>query len=195
MKAFFFKKNLEKQRRSSLRKRKFVNYAGAKNVLLLYECQLSRNSAVRAVTELLRTDNKNVVSYGFVTTKTTEETETYDRHLFGKKQINFYGKPDKNIIEEIEDQEFDYLIDISMNKCLPLLYLAMYSGASMKISSHADCKDVFDFILDTQSILDAQSVQEAQESSQEELQEAPAFDELDLFKKIIFYLKDIQTSD
>ncbi|MDR2840246.1 MAG: hypothetical protein LBV75_03115 [Paludibacter sp.] len=183
MKTFFFKKNLKRVLQQEQRLRKFVNYANAQRILLLYQCGITKNKVVKAIIEQLEADGKIVEAYCYSNAKKTEETESNKVFLIDNKSLNFLGKPNSKVLDKIGEQHYDLLIDLSLTDCYPLLYLALYSRATMKAGTNADNSVIFDFIIDKRSLIN------------NDLPQQQNLNENILFDKIIFYLKNIQTND
>ena len=89
-------------------------------------------------------------------------------------------------INELEDLEFDLLIDLSLHAVLPLQYIAMYAKAFCKAGIPKNDLPIYDFVIDVDALPDIQEGVEPEESP---------IDENYLYDQIIFYLKSIQTND
>lgn len=183
-KKYLFYTIADKQLKTIKRERKFVNYNNAKTILLLFESDLlEENSAIKKVIKILKKDNKKVVSIGFINKKEVTTPVLPEFKLLTKQDINFFEKPNSAIISELQNNEFDLLIDFNSHSNLTIEYLNLYAKAFCKIGFRRDKLDIYDFIMELEKI----NINEDGSSKQ--------LDELDLFNQIIFYLKSIQSND
>lgn len=184
---YLFRKNGRKYLTTTSRERRFVNYDKARTILLLFESDFSeRNPVIRKIIYSLQQDGKKVSAWGYVNKKEVTTSILPDFRILHHKQTDFFQKPLISYVNELEGQEFDLLIDLSIKPLLPLIYIAMYARAFCKISIHKIDLPVYDFVLDIDSHV---ILPETPES------DATPVDETYLFDQIIFYLKSIQTTD
>ncbi len=198
LKRYFFNKTLKKQLSESLNTKAFIPYNKAKSVLILFESDLNEeNNHIKNMIKQLTDDGKKVVAWGFISAKAVKSIITPDFMLFNKNSFNWYGKPNPELIEQIEAQSFDLLIDLSYNRICQLLYVGLFSKAHFKIGSNQSDIQLFDFTINTDlfvnNLIEEIGVSENEEAKNEELikQELSEF----LFEQIIFYLKKIETKD
>ena len=183
MQRFFLNRTIKKYIRKSNRKKQFVSFSKAKNILLLYECEVSSSQTIQEIVSQLSTLGKTVFSVGFVKDGYTESESTNPVKLICKKDINFLKMPKSSILEELTNSRFDLLLDLTASENISMLYIALFANATMKASSHTYYSGIFDFILDTEKL--------AGEKKAEDFKNFERF----LFEKLTFYLKTIQTSD
>ncbi len=180
--SFVFRKVAKKYLKKNQRKSGFVNYAKARNIILLFDYADGSVELINRIVKSLKEDQKQVVAYGFLSGKEMHVANNPDIVLLNKKNIGLWKKPEKSILEKLKNNHYDILIDLSLNQSLPLLYLALYAEASLKISSKMADVPLFDFILD---------IHRQREQGQMSGDALRQF----LFEEIIFYLKSIQTND
>lgn len=169
---------------NTARKHKFVNYSKAKKIFILFESDLSeKNEMVHSIIKSLKKDGKKVVAWGYVQKKIVETAIMPDFRILNQKQTDFYGKPSNSYINELLNQEFDLLIDLTVKENIPLQYLLIYAIANCKTGGKKNDLKMYDFVIDLDSL------RQHQESTD------PTIDELYLYNQIIFYLKSIQTND
>jgi len=179
-----FRKYAQKYLSTTSREHRFVNYDKAKTVFLLFESDSSEeNRNVSDIILSLQKDGKKVVAWGYIAKNHTTTPILPEFRILNKKQTDYFQKPYHAVIKELQEMEFDLLIDLSINPVLPLQYLALYANAFCKTAMKNTALPIYDFILDVDHI---QPSTEPPEN---------AFDELYLYNKIIFYLKSIQTND
>jgi len=179
MKTILFNHRAKKHLKTHPRKRRFVNYEKSKSILLLFESDEKGDEQIKNIVQTLKNDKKNVVALGFSTAKLLVESDLPEIKLFSKKNTDFFQKPEKTIFNELKSTEFDLLIDLSAHRLIPLMYISLLCDASMKISTKINDTQLFDFILNVEKLLG----------------EKNAMNEQNLFNEIIFYLKNIQTTD
>ena len=55
--------------------------------------------------------------------------------VFTKKELNWYFRPKQPVIEEFINNDFDILIDLSLNEIFPLRWISTLSKAKFKVGS------------------------------------------------------------
>lgn len=184
IKEFIFN-NIAKKRLTTIkRNRKFVNYNDAKSIFILFESDFSeKNQTIRNIIRALQQDNKKVTAWGYINKKEVNTAILPDFRILHHKQTNFFLKPDSTHLTELENIEFDLLIDLSLNQNLTLQYISLYANALCKVGVRNLEPQIYDFIIDIENL------RNTADSDEETI------DETYLFKQIIFYLKSIQSND
>ena len=184
---YLFKKRAQKYLSLTPREHHFVNYKKAKTILLLFESDYSeKNLSVRRIINQMRLDGKKVSAWGFIDKKEVDTAILPDFRILHHKQTDFFHKPLISYLNELQYNEFDLLIDLSVTPIIPLEYLALYALASFKTGIRKTEVPMYDFVLDVKNL--------QTETESEEQFENPV-DETYLYNQIIFYLKSIQTTD
>ncbi len=166
------------------REHRFVNYDKAKTVLLLFESDFNeKNPVIRKIIQSLQQDGKKVSAWGFIDKKEVTSAILPDFKILHHQHTDFFHKPHTEFFRELEDLQFDLMIDLSLHLHFPLEYLALYANAFCKTGLRKTDLPIYDFMLDFESL---KSIEQDEENS---------FDEIYLFEQIIFYLKSIQTID
>ena len=187
IRTFFFQITAKKHLSSTYRERRFVSYDKAKTVLILFESDYSeKNLNIRKMIYQLQQDGKKVSAWGYIDKKEVITSILPDFRILHYKQTDFFQKPMISYINELDDQTFDLLIDLTLKPLLPLQFVAVYAKAACKIGIHKSELPIYDFVLDVESL--TVPIEDT------EFFESPV-DENYLFEKIIFYLKSIQTTD
>lgn len=170
-----------------VRNKMFVSYDKIQRILLLYESDLmEKNQEINQIANQLRQDKKRVTTYGFVSKNEILTPILPNACIFGKKQINCFGKPIE-IINGLSEAEFDVIIDLTINECLPLQYILLYANASCKIGMQHNAHHLLDFV-----------IQYPTTTTTNEETEGNTADELtpqQLYEQIGFYLKCIRSND
>lgn len=121
------------------RKRTVSNLETAKSVALLFDAENPENyELVKKYIKYLREGKKRVHAIGFFNTKHLPQTEyaKLDYDFFSRKELNWWGKPTVRFIDNFVNEEFDILINFSLDDSFPLKYIAALSKAKMKIGKH-----------------------------------------------------------
>ena len=183
MQRFFLHRAIKKYIRTSNRRKQFVSFSKAKNILLLYECEEAKTQTIQEIIFQLSALGKDVFSICFIKNGHSNEENTNQVRFIDKKDVNFLKMPKNNILEELTGRRFDLLLDLTASENISLLYIALFANATMKASSHTYYSGIFDFILDTEKL--------AVEKKTEDFKNFERF----VFEKLTFYLKTIRTSD
>lgn len=184
---YLFQKRAQKLLNENHRVRRFVNYEKAKTVLLLFESDfLERNLNVRNIILQLQHDGKKVSAWGYTNRKEVSSSILPEFRILHYKQTDLFQRPKNSFLNELKNQEFDLLIDLSLRPLIALEYIALYANASLKTGVRKTNLPIFDFLLNMESIKAPTPNAEAIENP---------VDEIYLFNQIIFYLKSIQTTD
>jgi len=182
--TFLFNKRAQQYIRSTEREQRFVSYDKAKTVLLLFESDYSeKNPIIRKIIQSLQQDGKKVSAWGFIDKKEITSAILPDFKILHHQQTDFFHKPEPTFFRELENLQFDLMIDLSLQLQLPLEYLALHANAYCKTGLRKTAFPIYDFMINMDSL-----------NSTEELIEHP-IDEIYLYDQIIFYLKSIQTTD
>jgi len=185
---FLFQYRAKKYLNETHRDRRFVSYNKAKTVLLLFESEfMEKNPAIRKMIYQMQQDGKKVSAWGYIDKKEVTTSILPDFRILHHKQTDFFQKPLISYINELEELEFDLLIDLSIRSIIPLQYIAMYAKASCKTGIRKNNLQIYDFVLDVE-------IPPTQQEPDDAPEENP-IDENYLFEQIIFYLKSIQTND
>ena len=187
---FLFKRRTKKYLELNPREKRFVTYDKAKTVLILFESEFSeKNLYIRRMINNLQQDGKKVSAWGYIDKKEVMTSILPDFRILHHKQTDFFQCPNESYLNELENQEFDIMIDLSLRPLLPLQYIAVYAKALFKVGIHKSEFAVYDFVLDV----------ETQTTQSEEIENSEPtdnlIDEIYLYDQIIFYLKSIQTTD
>jgi len=181
---YLFQRQAKKFIKEKERWAQFVNYRQAKSIFILFESDnQERNTFIHETIGKMKNDGKKVCAWGYSRKKEVSAAVLPQFRILCKKDVDFYGKPAASHLRELEDMEFDLLIDLSWHTVIPLEYIVLHANARYKCGSLNTGMNVYDFILDLEKI--KLSVDE----------DKPVIDEKYLYDQIIFYLKSIQTTD
>src|ERR1035437_351183 len=185
--SYLFIKRAGKYLDETPRERRFVNYDSAKTVLLLFESDFSeKNPEVKKIIYQLQQDGKKVSAWGFLDKKEVATAILPDFRILHHKQTDISKRPLVSYLNELENLEFDLLIDLSLKQVLTLEYIVMYAKAHCKAGLKKTDLPIYDFMIDTENVTTKADDSDIMVNT---------IDETYLFNQIIFYLKSIQTTD
>jgi hypothetical protein len=184
---YLFQTRAKKYLRETERDRRFVNYDKAKSILLLFESDYNeKNLTIRRIINRLHQDGIKVSAWGYIDKKEVTTSILPDFRILHHKQTDFFQKPLISFVNELEGQEYDLMIDLTLTPLIPLQYVAVFAKASCKIGIHKLELPIYDFVLDVESL--------TVPIENTDFLESPV--DVDyLFEKINYYLKSIQTTD
>lgn len=197
LKQYIFKSRVKKHLAREKREKRFVNYEQAKNIILLFESDyMEKNPFMKRMIERLKAEGKKVNAFGFLNKKEVSSAILPDYKILNKKSCDWTELPAQSFLRELEENEYDLLIDLTTNDILPLKYILLYSNAACKAGTNKYDENLLDFKLhippdENVSTNTAKNELEETENAQSEL----LIDEHFIFQNIIFYLKTIQSND
>ena len=146
--AYFLKKIL----RTTGRKKRIANFENSKSIGILFDSTGEKDfEEVHGYVNKLQARNKEVRALGFITdplmAKHLMPMLSFD-YIY-PSDLKWYGKPKTAKYKDFCEQDFDILIDISVENRMPLLFAAAESGAGFKIGRFSETnKPVFDMMIE-----------------------------------------------
>ncbi|HOK36921.1 MAG TPA: hypothetical protein PK642_03635 [Paludibacteraceae bacterium] len=176
------KKEVKRYNLSTAREKRFINYDQARNFLLIFESdENEKNLPIKKIIEKLKSDDKKVTAIGYLNKKKLCTPFLLDYKIFNSRQTNFFKKPNEFILKELRNYQFDIVIDLSFHNVIPLQYVVLYVNAFLKVGLKNADLSIYDFIFNI---------------TNQFKEELSFFDNINnIFNQIIFYLKNIQSSD
>jgi hypothetical protein len=180
---FLFNRRLHKHLKVDAREKRFVNYANARTVMLLFESDyLEKNPEIKQLIQSMNADGKRVMAWGFIRKKEISTAILPDFRILHQKEADFTGMPTGSYMRELDEAEFDLLIDLTVNEVKPLQYLALYAKAACKVGTH-NYPGMYDVVIDVTQLKAENQINEIETTS------------VQIYNHLIFYLKSIQTKD
>ncbi len=141
-------RSLQKKVLQSNCQRNPVAFNAAKSVGVLFDAtdQFQRD-AVLPFLEKLRKQGKEVLPIGFFDHKL--DVSSYAFKGFNKNDLDWLGRPKKEILESYTKEPFDTLICIYQKACLPIEYVASLSKAHFRVGPYTENPHCYDLIIDT----------------------------------------------
>ena len=176
MKQWIFNRAARRWPRRHPRQARFVTYAAARSIRLLYVSD-GTDADIHAIVQQLAADGKQVEAWGYLPGKPLLPADGL--HRFTRRDLTPWGRPRRRVLEQMDAQPADLLIDLSTADTWPLLHAVLTARATMKVGSRTTHPGLYDFVLQTGT--DSQAADGGQVRY--------------IFDQVIFYLKNIRTSD
>lgn len=134
---FYFKKNLLKVHRE----RRLSNLENAKRIGILYMLRdVPDYEIIESFVAQLQHERKEVKALGYVKYKTLVSRFlpklSYD--FFSRKDISYFFQPVHGKVKDFIEQDFDILIDLSLEESFPLKYISGLSHAHCRVGRYSD---------------------------------------------------------
>jgi hypothetical protein len=136
---YFLRKHADKVRRG----KGIISFSKLKSVVLLFETDMpTMPPAIETLTHTLNKENKKVYQVIYYTGEIEKlEYGPHEKRLiFTGKDLNIFYKPSKRTIEGFAAITADYIIDLNLIDCFPLIYLAGISEAHMRIGRQSEMR-------------------------------------------------------
>ncbi|MCR5050478.1 MAG: hypothetical protein K6A36_05275 [Paludibacteraceae bacterium] len=134
LKERIFNRYLAKQPQ---REPRFPHYERPLKVLLIYESDLlERNDAIKSIRQDMVRRQLDTTMWGYAAKKEIQSANLPQSRILGQKDYNIFGKPHQHVLDELQQEQYDLLIDLTTKPCLPLRYIAMYAKADFKVGLH-----------------------------------------------------------
>jgi len=145
--AYYLRKHADKiQRRKSI-----ISYDKLNSIMLMYEITESAiPEAIVQFVELLRKEKKQVQQVVYYSGEIKHLTLDIEDHrmIFTKRDLDLFLIPQKHVIDKFTSFKVDYLIDLSLEDSLPLVYLAAISTPNLRVGRQGQLKgNYYDLLL------------------------------------------------
>ena len=122
------------KRREPARKKTFPHYENIRSVLVLYESDYQeKNTVIRDIRDTLLKQNMDVVTWGFLPNKKQIQSLILpQRRILSAADFHWWGTPKQEILTDLDRREYDLMIDLTQQTCVPLHYIALRARASFK---------------------------------------------------------------
>lgn len=134
---YIFKKKVKQLERTH----SFIPFSEAKKIGILYNGTDEGNyEVVTQYLRYLRANNKEVKTLGFVDKKELPPNQFAKLGIdfFTKKHLNWHLVPDHPLVTNFVNENFDILINLSVEKCFPLQYISAISKARFRIGRYEE---------------------------------------------------------
>lgn len=145
IKEYIFKR---KQRRYPQRTAVWPDWEQAKRVFILYDSDwMEKNTAIRDIQRCLIQDGKEVTVWGILPNKETTSPILPASRMIGRKQINLWDAPKKEILTSLAQESYDILLDLTQQDRLPARWLIRAIQAPFKAGLRKT-EGLLDFMVD-----------------------------------------------
>jgi hypothetical protein len=135
----------------STRTKKVTNLGDAKNIGIIYDATLLENhNIVREFVRQLREEKKIVKALGFVDTKEARDFQVakLEFDFFLKPDLNWYYMPNHHVVDNFCNEPYDILIDLTVEKVLPQLFVLTWSKAKSKVGRQdQSLENIYDIMI------------------------------------------------
>ncbi len=135
--GFFFLNREELPKRTI----KVSNLAQAKNIGIIYNAtEIATYNIVREFVKQLRDDKKQVKALGYVDNVPAKDFQQakLEFDFIQKTDLNWYYMPGHHVVDNFCNEPYDLLIDLSVDKVLPQLFVLTWAKAKCKIGRQDD---------------------------------------------------------
>ena len=144
-----FRKSLRRALSEQKRRRNTYTLKNARTVGILFDATQEKNRReVLDFVQTLQKEGKKVRLLGFFDLKKQPE-EKYDFDFFTLKETSWIQEPKHEKALAFAQEKFDLLLSLNPDNRLPLQWLAVRSGAAMKVGMSTIFPHDFDFIVET----------------------------------------------
>jgi len=136
---YFLRKHADKVQRG----KRIISFGNLKTVVLLFETDMPKiPPAIESLSHMLTKENKRVYQVIYFTgeTEKLEYGPHEKRFIFTDKDLNIFYKPSIRTIEGFTAIKAEYLIDLNLTDCFPLIFLAGISEAHMRIGKQSEMR-------------------------------------------------------
>ncbi|MBE0663524.1 MAG: hypothetical protein IH597_13785 [Bacteroidales bacterium] len=134
---------LRKHAGKIIRDKKTIAFEEITSFVLFFETNEARvPQAIEQFSQMLVKENKKVFQVVYFTGDLNRlEYGPHDKRIIlTKKDLNLFLIPSKEILESFEYIAAEYLVDLNLTDCFPLLYLAAISSAHLKAGIQSDLR-------------------------------------------------------
>ncbi len=147
--SYFLNKELSKTERSP----KVYNYTDATKIGILYKVVDDKMyQSVKQFVKHLKEEEgiRKIMALGYVDEKEVpyEYQSKLEFDYFCRKELNKFGKPGGITVNNFIEEEYDILIDLTIEQCLPLRFVLLNSQARFKVGLYSEeNQSYFDMML------------------------------------------------
>ncbi len=123
-------------------------FESAKSVGILFDATEQANrDIIQSFVEKIKKEGKEVMSIGYFANK--QDVSSFSFKGFNKNDIDFLGRPKRNILEQYAAKPFDVLICCYEHPCAPIEYIAALSKAHLRVGPYTENINCYDLFIDT----------------------------------------------
>jgi hypothetical protein len=105
---------------------------------------------VKELAKNLSSKDNEIEVLGYVDSKQMIDAYLYRKgfEFFTRNQLNWFYKPEAEIVESFVSKSFDLLLDLSLDNPFPIRYIMSCSAAKFKAGRYLHNEDYLDFTID-----------------------------------------------
>ena len=142
---------LKKKLKKAVRTRQTINLNNAKSIGIIYnDNEQKSNEIIKEFVSFLSKKDIQVYVVEFINKKIKSENYIKKKGFnhFSLNDINWFYKPKSIIVDEFINNDFDILIDLSLNNnCYPVKYINALSKAKFKVGKFYETPNFYDFMI------------------------------------------------
>jgi hypothetical protein len=148
---YFLTKEVTKSRHA----RTILNLKEAKSVGMIFSSDTQEDvELIKKYGKYLKDLGKKVEAIGYIKVKEPSVNHGWWSGVpyITRKEINWYYKPNENLIHNFVKEEFDLLLDLNINDEMPLKFVSASSKAKCKVGKYGEkYLDIYDVMIETDS--------------------------------------------
>jgi len=122
-----------------LKKEQLRSFDNSSDIGVVYNVKNTSISTINKVKEYFSSNEKNVITMGFLPEKELGEyVSNYKDEYICKKDLNLFGLPKRDKIQKFINKDFDYLLNLDVEGNLQLQAISAYSKAKTRIGKYWD---------------------------------------------------------
>lgn len=117
-------------------------------IFILYNSDwMEKNATFHTLQKCLQQENKSVVLWGLCNKKDILSPNLPNSRILGKKHFTLFDKPKKDVIADLQRQEYDIFLDLCSEDSLCSLYINLLVHATFKAGPKRP-EGLLDFMID-----------------------------------------------
>ena len=156
LKELAFEKNLKNDFEIVKRERRMLNLDEVNTVGILYHfSDEETNKIINEFVSVLKSNHRKVTVIGHFNERTLPQyyIQTLDWNILTPKKVNWFNKPAASFVKSFCDQEFDLLIDLTMEDFQPIIYTGALSRAHFKTGRYTERNaKYYDLMINTEQV-------------------------------------------
>ena len=173
MYEYILKNKLNSIYRKQPREKRFLNWKNIHTVLIMFDT--AHLDEVSVFIKQLKKNGKKVTVCAYQKNDDKQQCSTNSYYVISKKDAGkWFDNPLHSIAQELKKKTFDAVIDLTLNRNIPLEYLLAHTSASVKAGFKKTNFSPYDLAITSLPLGDAESYQIKE-----------------LYKQIVYYLDQI----
>lgn len=154
MKNWFRKHSLKTELQKNKRKVENVSFTSAKNIAIIASVNNSKQyNQILKITSSISKIDKKVAVIVYINKKEIPSDFPVSENvtIIKKDELNWYGKPKSDIVNDILKKQFDLLFEFDIDKLFAVEYSVVKSKAKLRVGSTKGNVKYLDFMIEQQN--------------------------------------------